>query len=101
MDNEEYDDDIDPDYEEFKKWYEEKEMGFHHAQMNDKEVAYAAWCEGIKRGEMKSAEWEDTNNFAPKERTRRKAIIVRRSELRHLPVDDFWEDMINEMEEDE
>ena len=56
MDNEEYDDDIDPDYEEFKKWYEEKEMGFHHAQMNDKEVAYAAWCEGIKRGEMKSAE---------------------------------------------
>ena len=100
MDNEEYDDDIDPDYEEFKKWYEEKEMGFHHAQMNDKEVAYAAWCEGIKRGEMKSAEWEDTASWKPKKSGSCKIRIVGKKKP-WLPVDDFWEDMINEMEEDE
>lgn len=40
----------DEDWIEFSKWFEEdSKKRFHDAQYSDKEIAYAAWLEGIRR----------------------------------------------------
>ena len=41
--------DEDDDWKEFSKWFKDKEITFHQGQFSDKEIAYSAWLEGIRR----------------------------------------------------
>ena len=41
--------DEDMNWKEFSKWFEDNEKTFHDTQFSDKEIAYAAWLEGIRR----------------------------------------------------
>lgn len=41
--------DEDDDWKEFSKWFKDNETTFHQGQFDDKEIAYSAWLEGIRR----------------------------------------------------
>lgn len=44
------------DYAIFKKWYKKNERRFFCAQMNDKEIAFAAFLEGKRLNNLTHAE---------------------------------------------
>lgn len=35
--------------QEFEKWYENNQKGFHSGQFDEKQIAYAAWLEGHRQ----------------------------------------------------
>lgn len=40
---------INQDYMHFKRWYKDTESAIHCGQWDDEQIAYAAYCEGMKR----------------------------------------------------
>lgn len=40
---------INQDYMHFKRWYKDTERAIHCGQWDDEQIAYAGYCEGMKR----------------------------------------------------
>lgn len=41
-------DNNDLEYDYFEKWFDGEQRRFHCAQMDDKQIAFSAFCEGIE-----------------------------------------------------
>jgi hypothetical protein len=38
----------DPEYDHFERWYESEQGRFHCGQMNERDIAYSAFLEGMR-----------------------------------------------------
>lgn len=50
---------VDDEWAAFEKWYQSEEGRFYSAQMNDEEIAFAAWNEGKRRGYIEAERTND------------------------------------------
>lgn len=48
---------MDNDYIAFRRWFRANSDRFHHAQFDDKQIAYSAWLAGI---ECERKKWKGT-----------------------------------------
>lgn len=85
-------DSYDDIYDEFEKWYNENIINCIY-DMNDKQIAFAAWREGQQRMAENLKEWNDSNPVNPlKSVGKCKIKIINKRKLKHVGFQGEFED---------